>query len=121
MSWQQTPCIAFEGSRRIASGELADVAAKTKSVADRGGHAPVLIFHDQTGEVIEVDFRGTLEDVRRRLAQKDGPPAVAQEAAAPEARGPGRPRLGVVAREVTLLPRHWDWLGSQPGGASVAL
>jgi hypothetical protein len=37
------------------------------------------------------------------------------------ARGPGRPKLGVVAREVTLLPRHWEWLASQPGGASVAL
>jgi hypothetical protein len=37
------------------------------------------------------------------------------------ARGPGRPKLGVVAREVTLLPRHWDWLATQPGGASVAL
>ena len=38
-----------------------------------------------------------------------------------EPRGRGRPKLGVVAREVTLLPRHWDWLNSQPGGASVAL
>jgi len=29
--------------------------------------------------------------------------------------------LGVVGREVTLLPRHWEWLNAQPGGASVAL
>lgn len=36
-------------------------------------------------------------------------------------RGPGRPKLGVVAREVTLLPRHWEWLADQPGGASAAL
>src|SRR3546814_490284 len=36
-------------------------------------------------------------------------------------RGRGRPKLGVTAREVTLLPRHWDWLAAQPGGASVAL
>ena len=34
---------------------------------------------------------------------------------------PGRPKLGVIPREVTLLPRHWDWLSTQPGGASVAL
>ena len=47
------------------------------------------------------------------------PPA--EDLTAPEPRGRGRPRLGVVAREVTLLPRHWEWLGAQPGGASVAL
>jgi len=116
----QTPCIAFEGSRCIACGDLAHVAVKTKPVIDRGGKGPVLIFHDQTGELIEVDFRGTVEDVRNRIAPKVGEdqPASAEE---PETRGPGRPRLGVVAREVTLLPRHWDWLATQPGGASVAL
>ena len=27
----------------------------------------------------------------------------------------------MVAREVTLLPRHWDWLAQQKGGASVAI
>jgi uncharacterized protein len=27
----------------------------------------------------------------------------------------------VVAREVTLLPRHWDWLAAQPGGASITI
>jgi hypothetical protein len=78
----------------------------------------VLIFDVATSEAIEVDFRGTPEDVLRRLARPDGKPA----AIVPEApRGPGRPKLGVVAREVTLLPRHWDWLNAQPGGASVAL
>jgi hypothetical protein len=41
--------------------------------------------------------------------------------AADGTRGPGRPRLGVIGREVTLLPRHWEWLGAQPGGASAAL
>jgi hypothetical protein len=71
-----------------------------------------LIFDDETGEQVEVDVRGTDDEVRQRLAppgQEDAP------------RGPGRPKLGVVAREVTLLPRHWEWLNSQPGGASVAL
>src|SRR5437016_5498192 len=82
--------------------------------------APILIFDDSTSEIVEVDFRGTNQEVLRRLG------ATANEDAgyaAPEgaARGPGRPKLGVVAREITLLPRHWDWLGSQPGGASVAL
>jgi hypothetical protein len=63
-----------------------------------------------------VDFRGSAEDVLRRLAQTEG-----NQATPDGPRGPGRPKLGVVAREITLLPRHWDWLNAQPGGASVAL
>ena len=92
--------IAFEGGKRIAAGDLAEVAAKVKEVADRGDHAPLLIFDDVTSELVEINFREPLQ---------------------PAPRPPGRPKLGVVAREVTLLPRHWDWLNSQPGGASVAL
>ena len=111
-------CTAFEGTRRIASGELWVVAGKVKEVTDRGERGPVLIFDDRTGEVIELDLRGSVEEVRERIASN---PAPAAEAAVEEARRPGRPRLGVVAREVTLLPRHWEWLNSQPGGASVAL
>jgi hypothetical protein len=82
----------------------------------------VLIFDDHTSEVIDVDYRGTGRDVLRRLGERLATtrPAIPQsEPATP--RGPGRPRLGVVAREVTLLPRHWLWLSGQPGGASVAL
>jgi hypothetical protein len=113
----QTHCTAFEGARCIAAGELADVARKAKAAVDQGEQ--VLIFDDATSEAIEVDFRGTAEDVLQRLARPDGKQ---KTAAVPEApRGPGRPKLGVVAREVTLLPRHWDWLNAQPGGASVAL
>ncbi len=104
----QRPCTAFAGARCIASGDLKDVALKAKRAVDRGGAAPVLIFDDVSGEVIEVDLRGTPADVLKTLSE-------------PPPRRPGRPKLGVVAREVTLLPRHWDWLGSQPGGASVAL
>ena len=109
-------CTAFEGSRRIASGDLLEVARKAKEVIDRGERASVLIFDDSSSELVEVDFRGTLEEVMKRL---DKPAVRMEQASAP--RGPGRPRLGVVSREVTLLPRHWDWLNSQPGGASVAL
>jgi uncharacterized protein len=115
----QTFCTAFEGTRRIASGELALVALKTKEVIDGGDHAPVLIFDDETSRPIEVDFRGTAEDVLRRLPQGMVAP-IAPEVEPPRG-GPGRPKLGVVAREVTLLPRHWEWLNGQPGGASVAL
>jgi hypothetical protein len=103
---------------------LAEVAAKTKEVVDRGGLEAILIFDDATGKQVEVDFRGTMEDVLRRLVNTAGEVA-AEAAPASERRetprGPGRPRLGVVAREVTLLPRHWEWLNNQPGGASVAL
>jgi hypothetical protein len=115
----ETRCTAFEGSRRIASGALRDVALKAKEVMDRGESAPVLIFDDVSSEPIEVDFRGTPGDVLGRLgASATAAPAEAD----PEApRRAGRPKLGVVAREVTLLPRHWEWLNGQPGGASVAL
>ena len=122
--WDQTRCTSFEGSRRIASGTLAEVALKTKKVIDRRERAPVLIFDDLTSEQIEVDLRGTPDDVLKRLTgtSKDGaPPAAPAQPDAEVRRGPGRPKLGVIAREVTLLPRHWDWLNGQPGGASVAL
>ena len=120
----QTLFTAFEGFRRIASGELAEVVRPTKEILDRGGHQPLLIFDDATGEQIDVDFRGTAEDVVKRLAETRSECEVDGSVASPGRdmpRGPGRPRLGVIAREVTLLPRHWDWLNGQPGGASVAL
>lgn len=122
----EQPCTAFAGSRRIASGELAAVAAEAKALLDRGEQAPVLIFDDETSHLVEVDFRGSVAAVRRRIgpATPAAPavPASAAAAAEPDGpRGPGRPKLGVVAREVTLLPRHWEWLTDQPGGASVAL
>ena len=108
---RQTLCTAFEGSRLIASGPLEEVAVAVKRVVERRDHEPVLIFDDRSAETVELDLRGTVGDVVKRLA------APAEE----PPRGRGRPRLGVVAREVTLLPRHWDWLNEQPGGASVTL
>ncbi|RAO74450.1 DUF2239 family protein [Dyella jiangningensis] len=107
-------CIAFDGHRRIASGTLAQVALAAKHAVDRGAAGPVLIFDNGTGRQVDVDFRGSDAEVVARL------PAT-EEAEAPVARGPGRPKLGVVAREVTLLPRHWDWLSEQAGGASATL
>jgi hypothetical protein len=79
--------------------------------------------------------RGAEQELLARLSaaeRSDGAPAKASEESAGAApvpadpaasvpRGRGRPRLGVVAREVTLLPRHWDWLATQSGGASVVL
>jgi uncharacterized protein len=107
---------AFAGSRRIASGDLAAVAAEAKASLDLGEEASILILDDETCRVVEIDFRGTADDVVKRLER----PADTGDGRL-EPRGPGRPKLGVVAREVTLLPRHWEWLNAQPGGASVAL
>jgi hypothetical protein len=93
---------AFAGFQRIASGPRAEVIAHLRrQPPDR----PCLVFEDQTGEILDLDLR------------EQADPSLPEETP----RGVGRPRLGVVAREVTLLPRHWEWLGRQPGGASVAL
>lgn len=112
---------AFAGDTRIASGSLAEVAARLKQEQAGVEAAPLLIFDDQESHPIELDLRGELADVLARLPKiaSERPLTVAPEDPGP--RGPGRPKLGVVAREVTLLPRHWDWLAGQPGGASVAL
>jgi uncharacterized protein len=115
-------CTAFSGHARIGSGSLTEVALAAKAIVDRGEQAPLLIFDDATSRPIEIDFRGTPNDVLERLskrfAQGSGSTAAEAESAPRKA---GRPKLGVVGREVTLLPRHWEWLAEQPGGASVAL
>src|SRR6266542_30643 len=113
MTTERTQCTAFAGSKRIAAGDLPHVARQAKLAFDRDRWAQVLIFDDVTSEPIEVDFRGTADDVVRRLAASSTNPV--EEPEAVDARRPGRPRLGVVAREVTLLPRHWEWLSAQPG------
>lgn len=110
---------AFQGPRRLASGSAGEVALVVKRVATRPDE-PIIIFEDATGRTIDFDLRGGDREVLARLA-KLIPPSVAETAPITEPRGRGRPKLGVVAREVTLLPRHWEWLGAQPGGASVAL
>ena len=112
---------AFVGSRCIASGELTLVARKAKEVYEADQWVSVSIFDDHTGESIEVDFRGTADEVAARAAGSNAPGARSASPEQSPPSGPGRPRLGVIAREVTLLPRHWDWLNRQPGGASVAL
>jgi hypothetical protein len=110
------PCTVFNGTRRLASGPLGEVALAFKRAVEKGGGDPVFLFDDATGRTFDIDIRGTFQEVLARL-QRASP----SSAGVGEARGPGRPKLGVVAREVTLLPRHWDWLNEQPGGASVAL
>lgn len=96
----------FAGSEAITTGSPETVTGTLRQLGSRGEQRVVLVFDDASGEQVDLDLR----------AGTDATPAVE-----PERRGPGRPKLGVVAREVTLLPRHWEWLNAQPGGASVAL
>ena len=93
------PCTAFEDGRRLAAGPFAEVSSAVRPAVEAG--RAVLICDDETGGVVDLDLR--------------------PGGASAPARGPGRPKLGVAAREVTLLPRHWDWLARQPGGASATL
>ncbi|MBS1227581.1 MAG: hypothetical protein H6R17_858 [Proteobacteria bacterium] len=124
MEESELNCIAFEGSRGIACGPLREVARKVKAVYDARPLSRIMVFNAQTSETIEIDWRGSVEQVLNRIpsfADVSAPPTELRPPERTTAVGPGRPRLGVVAREVTLLPRHWEWLNSQPGGASVAL
>ncbi|MDA0570125.1 DUF2239 family protein [Burkholderia gladioli] len=125
----------FDGVTHLVSGDLATVAVAIRHATRAPAPGPVLLFDNATGRSIDVDLRGNDEEIRARFTaahQQPEPIPVTEpspgEAVAPDSseagsapRGRGRPRLGVVAREVTLLPRHWDWLAAQPGGASVAL
>lgn len=107
-----TVCTAFIGTERLARGPLTAVALAVRAALARDPAASILTFDDATGRVIDLDLRGSEADVVARLT----PPPEDQPS-----RNRGRPKLGVVAREVTLLPRHWEWLAGQPGGASQAL
>ena len=97
---------AFAGDRLVAAGPLEELLRRTKAHLDGGG-ADVLVFEDGSGRQVDFDLRGTADEVVARLA--------------PARPGPGRPRLGVVSREVSLLPQHWEWLEAQPNGISAAL
>jgi uncharacterized protein len=126
---QHTGVTAFAGTRLIARGAPLDVALAVKAALERGESAPVLVFDDRDARPVEFDLRGRHADIAARLAAdaawqasaEDGAQARPEEPDEDAPRGRGRPKLGVVAREVTLLPRHWDWLAAQPGGASVVL
>lgn len=115
-----TSYTAFDGHRRIASGPLHGVALSVKQALEGGATGPVLIFDDSTGRSIDIDMRDVQAEASRN-AGLDHPALASAETNAGGPRGRGRPKLGVVPREVTLLPRHWEWLATQPGGASVAL
>ncbi|ENE1251632.1 DUF2239 family protein [Stenotrophomonas sp. GD03701] len=120
------PFSCFDGHRLVVSGtpEVAALALKQLRAGNAAG--PLLVFDNATGRTRDFDTRGSDAELLARVAdalpsavEADAETALAGEPAAP--RGRGRPKLGVVAREVTLLPRHWAWLAEQPGGASVVL
>lgn len=107
--------VAFQGHACLARGDLRSVQQACRAALARDVRARVLVFDRQTGEQVDIDLDPTPTG-GRAVSAPDASTALPERVA-----GPGRPRLGVVAREVTLLPRHWDWLSAQPGGASVAL
>ena len=102
---------AFDGHRLLASGPLLDVTLAVKASPGLAA-GTILTFDDDTGKVVDLDLHGSAEEIAARHQAREAGLA---------ARGRGRPKLGVVAREVTLLPRHWEWLAAQRGGASVTL
>ncbi len=114
------PATAFAGDTLLATGPLAEVALAVRA-AERGGtDGALLVFDDASGRVIDLDLRGSEAEVLGRIEARGASlPASEQRPAKP--RGRGRPKLGVVGREVTLLPRHWDWLESQPDSASQVI
>ncbi len=105
---------AFRGQSRVAAGTLKEVAIAIRRQLDQGDESLVLLFDQEDGRQLDVDLNGSVADVERRFAAESPQPAAAP-------RGRGRPKLGVIGREVTLLPRHWDWLQSQRGGPSATL
>jgi hypothetical protein len=116
----ESDAVAFDADRCIASGALRDVARAAKATLERRKDASIVVLDGRTSRPIDIDFRGAIEDVLARLPKTAAVPA-AEDSVQATPRGPGRPKLGVVAREITLLPRHWEWLAQQSGGASVAI
>jgi uncharacterized protein len=96
---------AFFEDRIVARGPAGEVTRRIEKgwPNDQGA---IHVFDDADGRAVDLDLWDA--GAQRTLPE-----------ARPQARG--RPRLGVLAREVTLLPRHWEWLARQPGGASATL
>lgn len=105
---EETMYTAFAGNRRIAAGTRDSILSVLKQYTDSHDDR-VLIFEDLSGKQVDFDFSGSLDDVLER-----------GRARTVRVR-PGRPKLGVVGREVSLLPRHWEWLEDQPNGISAAI
>lgn len=106
---EETTYTAFADGSLLLSGALSLVLSGLKTRFDKRGIDGVLVFRDDTGAEVDFDLTGSLDDVLARALPK------------PEPQGRGRPKLGVVSREISLLPRHWEWLDEQPHGNSAAI
>lgn len=93
------PVTVFYKDEVIAQGSPVDFAGALRELEPVARSSDLLAFDDETGAQVDLDLSGVALPPRPR----------------------GRPALGVEAHEVTLLPRHWEWLARQPGGASVTL
>ena len=115
-------CTAFHGERRLVNGPLAEVAVALMR-EPLGEDDVVLVFDDASGRLVDLDLRGSEDEVRERYLPATGAEegSSGSEGPARPRRSRGRPKLGVVSHEVTLLPRHWAWLRAQRGGASATL
>jgi hypothetical protein len=118
--------VAFQGFQRLGLGSLEQVATLCFESKWEDLRTRISVYEDETGRVVDVDLSGTEEEVLARLGQSTEDEDVAAETETapkepPVRRKPGRPKLGVVSREVSLLPRHWSWLSEQRGGASAML
>ena len=106
---------AFEGTDLLFRGELKEVVLSIKTYLGHSKNTSVLIFSDVTGKTMDFNFHGSKQDVLSRLEMY----TLAEKPKEPT--GPGRPKLGVISREISLLPRHWEWLATQAGGASATI
>ncbi len=121
-------CTAFQGSRLLASGPLADVVLTVKTASESRPDDAVLVFDDLSGRVVDLDLRGSSAEIIARLGQphpvtsgRFRSRAADSNTENAEPRGRGRPKLGVISREITLLPAQWEWLAAQPEGASAII
>lgn len=108
-----TTYTCFDGHQRIATGDWQTVEQAAEHALKNGAMGSVLIFNDTTGRLTDVESPP--------IHEADAAQSAADNDRGETSRNRGRPKLGVVAREVTLLPRHWEWLAAQTGGASVTL
>lgn len=104
---------AFVGTKKLTEGPLSMIPVTIKQKLHDDELHDVLIFSDMTGQHVDLDLRGGVLDVQHRARMHAYNTYVAKSR--------GRPKLGVVSREISLLPRHWEWLETQSGGASATL
>lgn len=114
MYWMEKNYIAFEGTTLFAQGSALEVALKIKKRLMKDENTMILIFEEKTGKQIDLNLSGSINDIQKRFANKP-------ELKNNDSPKVGRPKLGVVSKEISLLPRHWEWLASQSTSASVTL